>query len=103
MCCKLNSLLRNVINYESDVKFINVSETVVCEQCIFHKIQHFHVRKFDLWFCAWNALKSVAHYHMTLIISGLIEQGCFILNKLNNKMFISLWHCKAKKCILVNL
>lgn len=30
--------------------------------------------------------EGVARYDMALIISGLIEQGCFTLNELNNRI-----------------
>lgn len=86
MCHQSNIFLRNVINYESDIKHNNVSETGVREQCIFHKIQHFHVTENLVCDFMHDIPEGVARYDMALIISGLIDQGCFTLNELNNRL-----------------
>ncbi|XP_060846105.1 uncharacterized protein LOC132925756 [Rhopalosiphum padi] len=86
MCRQSNLSLRNAINYESDVQLKNVHKTGVHEQCIFHKIQHFHVTENLVCDCMHDIPEGVARYDMALIISGLIEQGYFTLNELNNRI-----------------
>lgn len=86
MCRQSNISLRDAINYESDVQLKNVHETGVHEQCIFHKIQHFHVTENLVCDFMHDIPEGVARYDMALIISGLIEQGCFTLNELNNRI-----------------
>lgn len=80
MCRQSNFSLRDAINYESDVQLKNVHVTGVHKQCIFHKIQHFHITENLVCDFMHDIPEGVARYDMALIISGLIEQGCFTLS-----------------------
>lgn len=76
MCHQSNTSLRNIINYESDIKHNNVSEIGVHEYvlCIFHKIQHFHVTENLICYFMHDIHEGVARYDMALTIA---DQGYF--------------------------
>lgn len=84
MCRQSNLLSRNIISYESDVQLNNVSETSVWEKCIFQQIRLFNVTENFIFIFTYSIPEGVAYYDIALIISGLIEQGCFTLFELNN-------------------
>lgn len=97
MCHESELSIRNVQNYELDLAVHNVSLTGVNEPCIFNKIPNFHVTDNIVCDFMHDIPEGVARYDMALIISGLIEQNCFSLAELNNRILMFNYGVTEKK------
>ena len=81
------SLLRNRTNYESDVKKNKPEETGIKEECIFHKIQNFHVTQNLTVDMMHDILEGVCFYVMRSIITEFIYvKSYFSLEDLNDRI-----------------
>jgi len=78
-------MLRNEINYATDINTNNCSLTGLKEICIFNEVPSYHVTKNSV--CDFmHDLTGVARYDMALIISNLIYLKFFSLEILNNRL-----------------
>lgn len=86
-CVEDTSLLRNVINYESDLLLNNASETGIKEKCVWLDLRNFSL--FDQIGVDWmhDILEGVAKYIMCLIIKKFTRDlNIFTLEMLNQRI-----------------
>lgn len=88
-CQKLTSVdkifLRNIQNYELDLKVNDISKTGVRENCIFNSLQSFHVTTNYSVDLMHDVFEGVCHYNMGHILKHFIKKKYFTLEVLNNR------------------
>jgi len=89
--------LRNVENYKLDVQKANVSETGICELCVFNEIPNYHVTVNSVCDFMHDVTEGVARYDMALIITHLIKDQYFTLECLNNRIMLFEYGFSEKK------
>lgn len=81
-----SKLLRNKINYESDLIQANVSVTGLNERCIFNDVPNFHVTENIVCDFMHDVPEGVARYDMAVIINNLIKNNFFSIDDLNSRI-----------------
>lgn len=97
MCVESEISIRNIQNYETDLATQNPSLTGILEPSIFHQIPYFHCTNNIVCDFMHDIAEGVARYDMALIIFGIIEQKCFTLEELNNRIIMFNYGVTEKK------
>ena len=81
------SLLRNPDNYEFDMSLNNPSLTGIKENCVWNKIQGFHVTKNTSFDIMHDLLEVVCRYDMAAVINYFVKDvKLFSINCLNSRI-----------------
>ena len=81
------SLLRNPDNYEFDMSLNNPSLTGIKENCVWNKIQGFHVTKNTSFDIMHDLLEGVCRYDMAAVINYFVKDvKLFSINCLNSRI-----------------
>ncbi len=80
------SVMRNRINYHSDLLQNNPTETGVKRECSLNKLQFYHVTDNVTPDVMHDILEGVGGYETKLVLNSLIEQKLLTLDQLNNRL-----------------
>ena len=71
--CYVNEKLRNEKNYERDLELNESSQTGIKEDCIFHKLENFHVTKNKTVDPMHDILEGICRTEMTNIVLNFLK------------------------------
>lgn len=80
------SVMRNRVNYHSDLLQNNPTETGIKRECSLNKLQFYHVTDNVTPDVMHDILEGVGGYETKLVLNSLIEQKVLTLDQLNNRL-----------------
>ena len=86
MCAENINLLRNTLNYNSDLAKEDVSSTGIKRRCIFNDVPCYDVTQNLLFDPMHDLLEGVCNYDMVLVITHLVEENIITLDAINEAL-----------------
>ncbi|KAM3597607.1 uncharacterized protein V6R79_006799 [Siganus canaliculatus] len=81
-----SALIRDKVNFNSDLLVNNPSETGIKRDSSLNKLQFYHVTDNVAPDIMHNILEGIGGYELKLVVNSLIEQKCFTLEQLNFRL-----------------
>jgi hypothetical protein len=78
--------LRNVQNYEEDLRRNNATDTGIKDSCLLNDVENFHVSTNYAPDVMHDLLEGVCGIEVHLVLAALIDEGLFDLDLLNSRI-----------------